>query len=261
MITFYKYQGTGNDFIMIDDRDKTFPINDQKLIEKLCDRRFGIGADGLILLQNEKAYDFKMVYFNSDGRLSSMCGNGGRCLARFAEQMEIVKNEAKFLAVDGDHLVKIKADIIELKMNDVSGIELYHDHAVLNTGSPHYVTFYSDLNELDIIPEARNIRYSPEFSEKGINVNFIQGTETNIKVRTYERGVENETYSCGTGVTAAAITSCIFSNLEGQQTINIETPGGKLFVKLERNADTFSNVWLCGPAEFVFEGKVDLKLS
>ena len=260
--TFSKYQGTGNDFIMIDDREKKFPASDTAYIESLCDRRFGIGADGLILLQKHTASDFYMQYFNSDGRESSMCGNGGRCIASFATYIGLVKNHASFFAIDGKHEAEISSDWVQLKMNNVTNVNsrgggIY----VLNTGSPHFVEFIrGELNELQIIPAAHSIRYGDEFRKEGINVNFVTKTgQDSLKIRTYERGVENETWSCGTGVTASALCLALENTYEtGNHLVSVEVKGGKLEVRFQYDKlqNAFTDIWLCGPAEFVFEGMI-----
>lgn len=256
---FYKYQGTGNDFIIIDDRTNVFPVTDTALVARLCHRRFGIGADGLMLLQLTPGYDFRMVYFNSDGRESSMCGNGGRCLVRFARHMGLIESHCTFMAIDGAHEAVAEADVIRLKMQDVTAVETGHGYYVLNTGSPHYVCTATQLRESDILPAARQIRYNERFAGEGINVNFVEDRETTIYVRTYERGVEDETLSCGTGVTAAALTHALRKNLpDGMHCIHVETPGGALEVSFNfnRQQQAFTDVWLTGPAELVFTGEV-----
>ena len=199
LLTFYKYQGTGNDFIMVDNRLNSFPKENTQLIEQLCDRRFGIGADGLILLENHTTYDFKMVYFNSDGNESSMCGNGGRCLVAFAKQLGIIEATAEFEAVDGYHFAKIIGDdLVSLQMKDVDRIAVHQDYSFLNTGSPHHVQLVSDLKNLDVKTEGAKIRYSDLYGKAGSNINFVNQIENDIfAVRTYERGVEDETLSCG----------------------------------------------------------------
>lgn len=256
MQKFFKYQGTGNDFILIDDRDQSFPISTD-LIAHLCDRRFGIGADGLMLLQEEEGYDFKMVYFNSDGNESTMCGNGGRCISAFAKHLGVFEEKAKFIAIDGDHDVVIEEGLVNLKMSNVDQLNHYKDDFVLDTGSPHYVKFVEDVVLYDVFNNGKSIRNSDDFIKQGINVNFVEFDDGRLVVRTYERGVEDETYSCGTGVTAAAIC---FSKLNSNMSIiPISTLGGQLQVSLEWKYETIVNIWLKGPAELVFEGDVELR--
>lgn len=249
-IPFYKYQGTGNDFVMIDDRMLTFPVH-QEIIAHLCNRRFGIGADGLILLRNHTEYDFEMIYFNADGNIGSMCGNGGRCTVRFAHDLGIFESETRFLAVDGEHLAVACEEEIFLKMGIVSQLERAESHDFINTGSPHYVAYTADIEGFDVFSEGKKIRYSQEWVNRGgTNVNFVQViNQDTIYVRTYERGVEDETYSCGTGVTACAISAHLRLNME--EPINIITKGGNLRVSFQNN---FENIFLIGPAEKVFEG-------
>ncbi len=242
---------------MVDDRNKTFDATNQKLIESLCDRRFGVGADGMILLQNHAGADFYMQYFNSDGRESSMCGNGGRCIAQFAKDLKIVGDIATFYAVDGEHTVSFKNNWVNLQMMDVAEVqERTNNVFVLNTGSPHYVQFFDvDVDSIDLVTEAKKIRYNEEFADKGINVNFVSVHNNILKVRTYERGVEDETFSCGTGVTAAAIA---FHKQSGnnEPTIQIETKGGNLSVNYLFSNNVFTNVHLNGPATFVYDGEI-----
>ena len=260
IIPFYKYQGTGNDFVMIDNRNGFFDKNQNDLVAKLCDRKFGIGADGLILLQNHKDYDFEMVYYNSDGRESSMCGNGGRCVSIFAVHLGIVKDRCQFIAIDGEHEAIIKADDwVELKMGDVKNVIVGEDHFVMDTGSPHYVIFVEDIDDINVVENGQAIRYSKEFREKGINVNFVEAKSGRLIVATYERGVEDETLSCGTGVTASAIAHTLRSTKNKSTEVPIESKGGKLIVRLEQNNDgTFENIWLCGKAERVFRGEITI---
>jgi diaminopimelate epimerase len=253
---FYKYQGTGNDFVMIDNRQQTFDKNNTKQIAFLCDRRFGIGADGLILLENHPEYDFKMVYYNADGNESSMCGNGGRCLVAFAKQLGVISNKAVFEAIDGLHHANIDGDIVQLQMVDVNAIEKENDYVFLNTGSPHHVQFEDEIQDFDIKTKGAKIRYGAPYNEAGSNVNFVkQLTDDTFRVRTYERGVEDETLSCGTGVTAVAIAMHAIGNVK-KGLVNLNVEGGKLRVSFDENNGVYSNVWLIGPAKFVFEGTI-----
>lgn len=257
-IQFYKYQGTGNDFVMIDNRQNIFPKNDTKLIENLCDRRFGIGADGLILLENHSTLDFKMVYYNSDGNESSMCGNGGRCLVAFAKQLNVIQDKATFEAIDGLHHATISDEgMVSLQMKDVEEIKVKEDYVFLNTGSPHHVALVDDLQQFDVKNEGTRIRYSDLYGNGGSNVNFVKQLENDIfAVRTYERGVEDETLSCGTGVTAVAIAMYKIGKTTSNE-INLKVQGGSLKVRFDVNDNLFSNVFLIGPATFVFEGTVN----
>jgi diaminopimelate epimerase len=268
-IPFFKYQGTGNDFVMIDQRQQQFvQKSDVATINHLCDRRFGIGADGLILLEYPKnteggARDFQMIYFNADGRESSMCGNGGRCLVAFANYLKVFENQCVFNAIDGLHDAKVRADgWVELKMIDVEKVEIGKDFYLLNTGSPHFVVFVEDLTDINVYENGREIRYSERFYTEGVNVNFVEiKKDGSLEVATYERGVEAETFSCGTGVTAAAIAFALKKdyNFKENKTliVPILTKGGNLEVRLQRNsAGVFQDIWLCGPATQVFEGEV-----
>jgi diaminopimelate epimerase len=254
--TFYKYQGTGNDFVMIDNRKQTFDKNDTKRIAFLCDRRFGIGADGLILLENHDTLDFKMVYYNADGNESSMCGNGGRCLVAFAKQLGVIDNECSFEAIDGLHHASIKGGIVKLQMLDVDSVEKYENHIFLNTGSPHHVQFEPEIEDFDIKTKGSKIRYGAPYNKTGSNVNFVkQLTDSDFRVRTYERGVEDETLSCGTGVTAVAIAMHYIGKTEKNQ-VTLKVEGGELRVTFDFNEGSYSNVWLIGPANFVFKGEL-----
>lgn len=253
---FYKYQGTGNDFVMIDNRQQIFDKNNTKHVAFLCDRRFGIGADGLILLENHPEYDFKMVYYNADGNESSMCGNGGRCLVAFARQLGVITNKASFEAIDGLHHATIEGDIVQLQMVDVDAIEKNDNHVFLNTGSPHHVQFEDDIQGFDIKTEGARIRYGAPYNEAGTNVNFVKKlTDDTFRVRTYERGVEDETLSCGTGVTAVAIAMHAIGNVKNGP-VNLNVEGGKLKVSFDEFKGVYTNVWLIGPANFVFEGRI-----
>jgi diaminopimelate epimerase len=258
-ISFFKYQGTGNDFILIDNRKNEIQLSTEQ-IAFLCDRRFGIGADGLMLLEIEPGVDFKMVYFNSDGRESSMCGNGGRCITAFAKRLGLFDDKAKFIAVDGLHDAVLTDGIVSLKMNDVKQIEKGDGFYVLNTGSPHYVKFVDDIRNYKVFEEGRKIRNSERFAAEGINVNFIEKLDDVLFVRTFERGVEDETFSCGTGVTAAALVAALTGASTGRNSCRIKTLGGDLNVKFDKVLESnFYNIWLEGPAELVFQGIIDLK--
>ncbi len=256
---FYKYQGTGNDFILIDNRKNEIDLTGEQ-IKFLCDRRFGIGADGLMLLELEPGADFKMVYFNNDGNESSMCGNGGRCISAFANKLGVINDRAKFIAIDGIHDAVIHEGFVSLKMNDVKSIEKTDDYFFLNTGSPHYVKFVEDVDHYNVFEEGKKIRYNERFAAEGTNVNFIEKKEDSVFVRTYERGVENETLSCGTGVTASALVAAINGISSGKNYCKVSTLGGELRVKFDKVLESnFYNIWLEGPAEFVFEGTIELK--
>lgn len=269
---FWKYQGAGNDFVMLDQRQHQWLARqDTGKIAQLCDRRFGIGADGLILLQNRPGYDFEMIYFNADGRESTMCGNGGRCIAAFAKHLGIIGDRCRFWAIDGEHEAVLSERPenekqqntntlwVELKMSDVQNIEQQGNTFILNTGSPHYVRFVDDLENMDMVQEGRAVRYSERFKNEGINVNLVaQNADGSLAIRTYERGVEDETLACGTGVTAAAIVSLLHRGQNsGQTDIPVKARGGDLAVRFRANGNgTFSEIWLCGPAQLVFEGNV-----
>ena len=253
---FYKYQGTGNDFVMIDNRLQTFNKKDTKRIAFLCDRRFGIGADGLILLENHPNFDFTMVYFNADGNESTMCGNGGRCLVAFAKQLGVISSKAVFEAIDGLHHATIENGIVKLQMQDVTSVEMHENHVFLNTGSPHHVQFEDDIENFDIKTKGAKIRYGSPYNEAGSNVNFVKKlTDHMFVVRTYERGVEDETLSCGTGVTAVALAMHALKQTDKNQ-ITLKVQGGELRVSFDVANGIYKNVWLMGPAEFVYKGKI-----
>ena len=258
-LTFHKYQGTGNDFILIDNRKGIFS-SDNDAVAKLCDRHFGIGADGLLLIETTEGYDFRMVYFNSDGSAATMCGNGGRCIAAFANRLGIVGTNAHFLAADGQHYAKIEVldnlcTQVELSMNDVIPADMGEHFVVLNTGTPHFVRFVEEPDSIDLMTEGAKIRYAPDYAPVGINVDFARYAIDQIYVRTYEKGVEAETLSCGTGVTASAIAASL---LTGRESYQVTTRGGKLAVAFERNGVTFTNIRLSGPATFVYSGETEI---
>ena len=262
--TFYKYEGTGNDFIFIDNRQNNFPKTDVKLIEKLCDRRFGIGADGLILLENDTETDFRMVYYNSDGNQSSMCGNGGRCIVAFAKSLNMISDETTFIATDGlHHAFILENGIISLGMKNVDEVKIEKDYVFLNTGSPHHVMLVDDLDNYNVKDNGAKIRYSDLYGKAGSNVNFVKQLSlrdskqsNHFRLRTYERGVEDETFSCGTGATAAAIAMNAIGKTNSNN-IKLDVEGGELEVSFEKVGTTYTNVFLKGPATFVFEGEIE----
>lgn len=256
--TFYKYQGAGNDFVIFDNRNGLFERNNVDLVRHLCDRRFGIGADGLMLLQDKEAFDFEMVYFNADGREASMCGNGGRCIVAFAQDQGIVGSETDFLAVDGPHHARMHStlDWISLKMADVAEIKRDGDAYLLNTGSPHYVKRVTGLNDYPVVEMGKQIRYSEVFREDGVNVNFVEPEGEGYYVRTYERGVEDETLACGTGATAVALAMAWHNGVEGRSETPVRVAGGRLAVRFNREHSHFTDIFLEGPARFVFKGDI-----
>jgi diaminopimelate epimerase len=267
---FQKYQGTGNDFILIDQRkNQRITRSDTALVAYLCDRRFGIGADGLILLEQDAAGQFEMIYFNSDGSESTMCGNGGRCFAAFAHYLGLTEANFRFLAIDGWHDARVKqvdskTCAVELQMIDVQAVKSLEAQAFeVQTGSPHYVQFTGNsVSSLDVVHQGRAIRNRPEYAPKGINVNFVEPNEDNLTMRTYERGVEDETLSCGTGVTAAALAWHHQNGAKtGTFTQYVRVEGGALDVKFRYQPDLgYTNIWLCGPAVQVFEGEIVVSL-
>ncbi|RYU89294.1 diaminopimelate epimerase [Mucilaginibacter terrigena] len=256
-ITFYKYQGAGNDFILIDNRSNIVNSIDKQSVAKLCDRRFGIGGDGLMLLENEAGFDFKMVYYNADGNEGSMCGNGGRCIVAFAKHLGIIQSTTKFLATDGVHHAKISdaGNWVSLQMIDVANIDTDGEAYVLNTGSPHYVKLTANLDIKDVYNEGYAIRNNPTYKQDGINVNFVERNGEGYFVRTFERGVENETYACGTGVTAVALAMAKHNLQIGTIATPIKVLGGDLNIRFDHDGEKFSNIFLEGPAELVFKGE------
>ncbi len=257
-INFSKYHGTGNDFIIINNIKGEFSNLNREQIKKMCSRRFGIGADGLMLLNHHSEYDFEMIYYNSDGSGGTMCGNGGRCIAAFADKLGTADNEVNFIASDGEHKAFInKNGKVKLKMTDVSNIEKITDGYFCHTGSPHFVVFKDNIDNIDVFKEGREIRYSEEFKEQGTNVNFVEIKEENkLYIRTYERGVENETFSCGTGVIASSL---VYSTLKNQTQgfCDITTKGGKLKAYFTKENNSFNDIWLEGPATLVFKGEIE----
>lgn len=257
-IQFDKYQGAGNDFVIIDNRKSVVKESDNKLIEFLCDRHFGIGADGLILLQEKAGYDFEMRFFNCDGFPASMCGNGARCIVSYASKLGLSKGKVNFLAPDGPHEAELLGERVSLKMTDVSVVEKGSDYFFLNTGVPHYVTFVKDLDNIEVRENGKKIRYSEQFAPKGTNVNFVEIIDNGLKIRTYERGVEGETLACGTGITAAAIAYGFSKNINSGK-VPVFAKGGDLSVSFKINSDnTVSDIWLEGPAKHVFSGTIEV---
>ncbi len=258
-LSFFKYQGAGNDFIMVDNRDLSFNHQIPAQIAKICDRRFGIGGDGIMFLEPTEGYDFKMVYYNSDGQPSSMCGNGGRCIVAFAKQLGVINKETTFLAVDGAHYAKISdsGDWVSLQMIDVQKVEKDGTAYVLNTGSPHYVKFDLAVADKNVFEEGKAVRYNDTYKAEGININFVEEKEDYLLVRTYERGVEDETYACGTGVTAVALAYAKEKNITGNITTHIKVLGGELTVRFDYDGKTFTHIFLEGPAKSVFKGDID----
>jgi diaminopimelate epimerase len=249
---FSKYQGTGNDFVIIDNRELQLALT-VSIISMWCDRRFGIGADGLILIDNHPDYDFKMTYYNSDGS-QSMCGNGSRCAVHFANELGIIDRQTTFLSTDGVHHAIISDGLVKLSLHNVPSIEKKDGGYFVNTGSPHHIEIVEEVSAVHIMERGKLIRYSEDYKPNGTNVNFIELGEGKIKVRTYERGVEAETLSCGTGVTAAALTASIH-NFESP--VAIETLGGSLSVSFTKSAVGFENIYLIGPAERVYDGFIN----
>jgi diaminopimelate epimerase len=257
-IPFHKYQGTGNDFIMIDNLDGAYSFIDIEQVKMLCDRRFGIGADGLILINSCASFDFEMDYFNSDGT-KSFCGNGARCAVQFYLNVSGSKEKFHFLAIDGEHTAALIGQEISLEMSPVNTIHKLDADYIVNTGSPHYIQRVDNLNAMDVYSSGRSIRNSDRFIKEGINVNFVDRlAEAHLAIRTYERGVENETLSCGTGATACALVEGLNLGF-GAHTVRVDVLGGQLNVSFTRTEnETFSNIRLQGPATFVFQGEIDV---
>lgn len=260
-IPFSKYHGAGNDFILIDQRFSNYDLSAGQ-ISLMCHRRFGIGADGLIIILPSTAVDFEMKYFNADGYEGSMCGNGGRCITSFAHALGIIEKSAHFKAIDGMHHAELiegaeNTTQISLGLGDVTNVEKYDSYFLLNTGSPHYVEFTTQIDTIDVLHRGRKLRYDQRFQPDGLNVNFVEIRDDGLAVKTYERGVEDVTLSCGTGVTASAIAAaCKLGIRKGP--LSISTPGGKLKVNFERDKDSFRKIELEGPATHVFSGKYKL---
>lgn len=263
-IKFFKYQGAGNDFVIIDNRTATFDQGNHQLVNFLCDRRFGVGADGLMLLNHSEEYDFEMVYYNADGFEGSMCGNGGRCIVAFAYNNGMIKSKCSFIAVDGSHEAEIinhqGNQWVSLKMIDIDKIEKGEGFSFLDTGSPHYVREVKGLSDFNVFEQGKKIRNNDRFAEQGTNVNFIEiNHDSSLSIRTYERGVEDETLACGTGVTAAVL-SAHAQGLITTSEVHAKALGGDLKVTFSYENGTYKNVYLQGPAEEVFKGEIDVKI-
>ncbi|MDP4291552.1 MAG: diaminopimelate epimerase [Bacteroidota bacterium] len=255
---FYKYEGCGNDFIIFDERTDSLNLTESQ-IATLCDRRFGVGADGLLSLRKHPEFDFQMVYYNADGSRATMCGNGARCLSAFAHTMGAMNEKGKFIADDGPHTAEIQwiedtVTQVSISMKNATPQEVSEDHIFINTGTPHYVLFVEDIETADVVTVGRNIRYKPQFSPVGTNVNFVQIKPDGIIVRTYEKGVEDETLACGTGVTASAMAASLRT---GKTDFEVKARGGILHVSFDKSENTFTNVVLTGPARQVYTGRFD----
>lgn len=259
MLNFVKYQGAGNDFVIINLMDKTADVSFSKdQIVQLCDRRFGIGADGLMLLKPHEEYDFFMDYYNSDGSGGMFCGNGGRCIVAFAKRTGVIENETTFLANDGIHQASIDAaGWVKLKMKDTDSIVPVLEGCYLNTGTDHYVQFVEDLENINVFEKGQFIRYHEALAPRGANANFVSGDTSQLVIATYERGVEDETLACGTGIVAAAIVAIKNANQMGDSIVPVKAKGGHMEVRLSYDGKVFTNIWLCGPGKFVFEGVCD----
>jgi len=256
-ISFDKYHGAGNDFIMIDSRQTAAEQFSTELVRHLCDRHFGIGADGLILLLDDPNYDFRMKYYNSDGREGTMCGNGGRCIVAFAKALGLADQATTFIGIDGVHDANISADgIVNLKMNVARGFQKLEDGYLLDTGSPHLILFRKEIERIDVFSEGSFLRYHERFMPEGVNVNFVELVDDKrFRIRTYERGVENETLACGTGSVASAIAAFLHTS-NGNLHWFVEARGGLLEVSFAHEGNEFTDLWLSGGAEKVFSGEI-----
>ncbi|HNQ12331.1 MAG TPA: diaminopimelate epimerase [Bacteroidia bacterium] len=264
-IQFYKYEGTGNDFVIIDDRSSLFPVRNHALVKKLCNRRTGIGADGLILIKEFPLFDFEMIYYNADGFEGSFCGNGSRCIVAFAHKLGLIQSEASFKAADGTHKAKIisydsKSDKAEIEVEMKSAFPklLNESAAFIDTGSPHHIEFCNDVNQINVVEEGRRIRYSDPYGKAGANVNFVQAVPGGISIRTYERGVEDETLSCGTGVVGSALASVNAGFVNDSGMVIVNTQGGILKVAYTQLNNSFDKIKLIGPVSLVFSGKIEI---
>ena len=258
-ISFSKYQGTGNDFVMLDNLNGQYDSLTIPQIQLICDRRFGVGSDGLIKINSHNSSDFEVEYFNSDGS-KSFCGNGARCSVAFAETLGVNVSDTSFLGIDGLHKASKNQDVISLEMGDVSEIRKIENDFVIYTGSPHYIRFIDAINDLDIVQFGKKVRYSEEFKNEGINVNLVEIVDANnLIVNTYERGVEDETLSCGTGVTACVLAFAYQTQLLGEHKVSVKVKGGNLSVFFNQETlGKFTTIHLIGPGEFVFSGEINV---
>ena len=255
-LKFSKYHGTGNDFIMIYNHNKSYSFS-QSYVKKMCDRSYGVGADGLIIIEKTLHADFKIIYYNADGFVGSMCGNGSRCAVSFAKKLGLIQNQCEFLAYDGMHKgLILENGLVSIEMVDVSLIEAQNNTLKIDTGSPHLICFRNTVTEIDVKHEGASIRNSSDYIEDGINVNFVQLIKNELFIRTYERGVEDETLSCGTGAVASAIAA-YESGLLNSDRIKVNVLGGQLEVSFSKVGSKYSNIHLIGPTKFVFNGEVD----
>ena len=259
-IKFDKYQGAGNDFIIIDNRDKKYSVLKTGQLKALCNRYTGIGSDGVILIQDTKDADFEMHYFNSDGNSGSLCGNGGRCSVAFAKRHQMINNKTKFKVNDGFHHAHLlSANEIRLQMQDVSSIDHYGESFFVDTGSPHYVKIVNNISSINVKKEGADIRYSDFFMPNGVNVNFLEKKNNSyFLIRTYERGVEDETLACGTGAVAGALIMFHSGETEGETQIELEAIGGNLKVSFDNSNEGYQNIYLEGPATFVYSGSINI---
>lgn len=255
-IPFVKFQGTGNDFVIIDNRSLFFPSDNLSIIQQLTDRKFGIGADGLMLIENHESVDFRMRYYNADGS-ESLCGNGSRCAIKYAQMLRIIENETVFETTDGIHKARIDGDIVHFELRDQLGVQASGDDYFINNGSPHHIQFVREVKAINVFQEGQKIRYSTNYQPSGTNVNFVEiQSDNEIFVRTYERGVENETLSCGTGVTASALAASIKGLIAP---IQVKTLGGNLKVDFTVDENqAYRNIYLSGPAKKVFSGSIEI---
>ena len=255
IMEFYKYQATGNDFIIIDDRECVFDLKDSSLIKSLCERKMGIGADGLILLRNHAECDFRMIYFNSDGLESTLCGNGARCIVSFAYLLDISSLESTFMAIDGIHKARILDSEVSINFLDINKVNYDGDNMVIDSGSPHLIMLRDNINNIDVNLEGAKIRNMGHYKEDGINVNFIE-INNGVKIRTYERGVESETLSCGTGAVASAI-ALYHNEVIEENIVSLQTKGGDLTVSFDVFNGLYKNIWLTGEVSLVYIGEFE----